>query len=198
MARSVTVFLCHSSPGLGGVRPSAGLDSERHTAWQHPVWAALQRAEVLLRPGGLRSDPRPGGAAWRRHDWDRREGAALKDAGSLCLTMSSLPPLILPSCPRVRGFGLNERARVRRDWLWSCVSVTQGINLSGGQRQRVSLARALYSDADVYLLDDPLSAVDAHVAKHIFDNLIGPEGVLKGKVMKGWITTGKKALTFSH
>uniref|UniRef100_A0A3Q4MRH7 ABC-type glutathione-S-conjugate transporter n=1 Tax=Neolamprologus brichardi TaxID=32507 RepID=A0A3Q4MRH7_NEOBR len=47
--------------------------------------------------------------------------------------------------------------------------------------QRVSLARALYSDADVYLLDDPLSAVDAHVSKHIFDNLIGPEGALKGK-----------------
>uniref|UniRef100_A0A8C5FPV0 ABC-type glutathione-S-conjugate transporter n=1 Tax=Gadus morhua TaxID=8049 RepID=A0A8C5FPV0_GADMO len=57
----------------------------------------------------------------------------------------------------------------------------KGINLSGGQRQRVSLARSLYSDADVYLLDDPLSAVDAHVAKHIFDNLIGPEGALKGK-----------------
>uniref|UniRef100_A0A670IZ84 ATP binding cassette subfamily C member 3 n=1 Tax=Podarcis muralis TaxID=64176 RepID=A0A670IZ84_PODMU len=57
----------------------------------------------------------------------------------------------------------------------------KGINLSGGQRQRVSLARAVFSEADVYLLDDPLSAVDSHVAKHIFDKVIGPEGMLKGK-----------------
>nr|XP_034960244.1 canalicular multispecific organic anion transporter 2 [Zootoca vivipara] len=57
----------------------------------------------------------------------------------------------------------------------------KGINLSGGQRQRVSLARAVFSEADVYLLDDPLSAVDSHVAKHIFDNVVGPEGMLKGK-----------------
>ncbi|XP_069884465.1 ATP-binding cassette sub-family C member 3 [Dipodomys merriami] len=57
----------------------------------------------------------------------------------------------------------------------------KGINLSGGQRQRVSLARAVYSDADVFLLDDPLSAVDSHVAKHIFDQVIGPQGVLAGK-----------------
>ncbi|XP_036912752.1 ATP-binding cassette sub-family C member 3 isoform X3 [Sturnira hondurensis] len=57
----------------------------------------------------------------------------------------------------------------------------KGINLSGGQRQRVSLARAVYSDADIFLLDDPLSAVDPHVAKHIFDQVIGPEGVLARK-----------------
>ncbi|XP_006177042.1 canalicular multispecific organic anion transporter 2 [Camelus ferus] len=57
----------------------------------------------------------------------------------------------------------------------------KGINLSGGQRQRVSLARAVYSNADIFLLDDPLSAVDSHVAKHIFDQVIGPEGVLAGK-----------------
>uniref|UniRef100_A0A8C5GHF6 ABC-type glutathione-S-conjugate transporter n=1 Tax=Gouania willdenowi TaxID=441366 RepID=A0A8C5GHF6_GOUWI len=57
----------------------------------------------------------------------------------------------------------------------------KGINLSGGQKQRVSLARAAYSEADIYLLDDPLSAVDSHVGKHLFDKVIGPCGILKNK-----------------
>ncbi|CAG2256912.1 ABCC1 [Mytilus edulis] len=57
----------------------------------------------------------------------------------------------------------------------------KGINLSGGQKQRVSLARAVYQDADVYLLDDPLSAVDSHVGKHIFDEVLGPNGLLRNK-----------------
>ncbi|XP_041776332.1 multidrug resistance-associated protein 1 isoform X12 [Anopheles merus] len=57
----------------------------------------------------------------------------------------------------------------------------KGINLSGGQKQRVSLARAVYNDADVYFLDDPLSAVDSHVGKHIFEQVIGPSGLLAKK-----------------
>ncbi|XP_037958175.1 multidrug resistance-associated protein 1 isoform X4 [Teleopsis dalmanni] len=57
----------------------------------------------------------------------------------------------------------------------------KGINLSGGQKQRISLARAVYSDADLYLLDDPLSAVDSHVGKHIFEEVIGPKGMLAKK-----------------
>ena len=57
----------------------------------------------------------------------------------------------------------------------------KGINLSGGQKQRVSLARAVYSDADIFLLDDPLSAVDSHVGKHIFEKVLGSDGLLSGK-----------------
>ena len=52
---------------------------------------------------------------------------------------------------------------------------------SGGQKQRVNLARAVYANKDVYLLDDPLSAVDARVARHIFSKCI--KGNLKGKTV---------------
>uniref|UniRef100_A0A8C4ULI7 Multidrug resistance-associated protein 1 n=1 Tax=Falco tinnunculus TaxID=100819 RepID=A0A8C4ULI7_FALTI len=57
----------------------------------------------------------------------------------------------------------------------------RGVNISGGQKQRVSLARAVYSNADLYLLDDTLSAVDVHIGKHLFEKLIGPSGLLKSK-----------------
>ena len=57
----------------------------------------------------------------------------------------------------------------------------RGVSLSGGQRARLGLARAVYAQADLYLLDDPLAAVDAHVGAHIFDKVIGPGGMLKDK-----------------
>ncbi|KAF5947197.1 hypothetical protein HYC85_013154 [Camellia sinensis] len=57
----------------------------------------------------------------------------------------------------------------------------RGINLSGGQKQRVQLARALYQDADVYLLDDPFSAVDAHTATSLFNEYV--MGALAGKTV---------------
>ena len=47
---------------------------------------------------------------------------------------------------------------------------SNGVSLSGGQKARLSLARAVYSDADIYLFDDPISAVDSKVAKEIFEN----------------------------
>lgn len=49
-----------------------------------------------------------------------------------------------------------------------CIVGERGLNLSGGQKQRIQMARALYSDSDIYLLDDPFSAVDAHTGAHMF------------------------------
>ncbi|KAF2715200.1 multidrug resistance-associated protein 1 [Pleomassaria siparia CBS 279.74] len=57
----------------------------------------------------------------------------------------------------------------------------RGISLSGGQKARLTLARAVYARADVYLLDDCLSAVDQHVGRHLIDNVLGSKGLLSGK-----------------
>mmetsp|Transcript_19797 Transcript_19797/g.50032 ORF Transcript_19797/g.50032 Transcript_19797/m.50032 type:complete len:884 (+) Transcript_19797:966-3617(+) len=56
----------------------------------------------------------------------------------------------------------------------------KGINLSGGQKARIALARAVYARARTLILDDPLSAVDAHVGRHIFREVLGPHGLLAG------------------
>ncbi|XP_028090867.1 ABC transporter C family member 12-like isoform X4 [Camellia sinensis] len=55
----------------------------------------------------------------------------------------------------------------------------RGVNISGGQKQRVSMARAVYSNADVYIFDDPFSALDTHVGRQVFNNCI--KGQLQGK-----------------
>ncbi|EXJ79949.1 hypothetical protein A1O3_08235 [Capronia epimyces CBS 606.96] len=57
----------------------------------------------------------------------------------------------------------------------------RGISLSGGQKARLALARAVYARADIYLLDDVLSAVDQHVGRHLINNVLGPNGLLSGK-----------------
>ncbi|KAJ2084757.1 ATP-binding cassette glutathione S-conjugate transporter ycf1, partial [Coemansia sp. RSA 986] len=58
----------------------------------------------------------------------------------------------------------------------------RGINISGGQKARLALARAVYSRAEIYVLDDPLSAVDAHVKRHILDHVIMDLGLLAGTI----------------
>lgn len=55
----------------------------------------------------------------------------------------------------------------------------RGVNLSGGQKARVALARAVYARSDIYLLDDPLAAVDAAVTKQLIERVLGPRGLLR-------------------
>lgn len=73
----------------------------------------------------------------------------------------------------------------------------KGISLSGGQKARVSLARALYSRADVYLLDDVLSAVDAHVGKKITKHVLSSTGILASKTIV-LATNSVKILRIAH
>ncbi|CAN1246528.1 Putative ABC transporter C family member 15 [Linum grandiflorum] len=69
--------------------------------------------------------------------------------------------------------------------LFSCGDLTEigerGINMSGGQKQRIQIARAIYQDADIYLLDDPFSAVDAHTGTHLFQECL--MGILESKTV---------------
>ncbi|CAI2355592.1 unnamed protein product [Caenorhabditis sp. 36 PRJEB53466] len=66
----------------------------------------------------------------------------------------------------------------------------KGINLSGGQKQRVSLARAVYQNSEIVLLDDPLSAVDSHVGKHIFENVLSSATGCLGTKTRVLVTHG--------
>jgi len=59
----------------------------------------------------------------------------------------------------------------------------KGINLSGGQKARIGLARAVYSDREIFLMDDPISALDANVKKKIFKNVFMSKFKLKTRVL---------------
>ncbi|KAJ2800250.1 ATP-binding cassette glutathione S-conjugate transporter ycf1, partial [Coemansia guatemalensis] len=73
----------------------------------------------------------------------------------------------------------------------------RGVNISGGQRARLALARTIYSRADIYVLDDPLSAVDAHVKKHILDHVILDSGLIADKLRI--ISTNDKSISpYAH
>jgi ABC-type polar amino acid transport system ATPase subunit len=63
----------------------------------------------------------------------------------------------------------------------STVLAEGGASVSGGQRQRLALARAVYADCPLYIFDEPMSALDAEVSKWVFDHVLGPGGVLKGR-----------------
>ncbi|KAF8379122.1 hypothetical protein HHK36_028551 [Tetracentron sinense] len=69
--------------------------------------------------------------------------------------------------------------------FFACGDLTEigerGINMSGGQKQRIQIARAVYQDADIYLLDDPFSAVDAHTGTQLFEECL--MGILKDKTI---------------
>jgi ABC-type multidrug transport system fused ATPase/permease subunit len=87
-------------------------------------------------------------------------------------------PACLPAC-RLHVH-LSVRFNCRRCGAGDETEIGEkGINLSGGQRARVALGRACYAAADVVLLDDPLSAVDAHVGRHLFEVCVC--GLLKGR-----------------
>lgn len=80
---------------------------------------------------------------------------------------------------RSRYESIIDACALRKDLeLWAFGDQTEigerGINMSGGQKQRIQLARALYQDSDIYLLDDPFSAVDAHTGSQLFQVLILP------------------------
>ncbi|KAL3516733.1 hypothetical protein ACH5RR_023635 [Cinchona calisaya] len=79
-----------------------------------------------------------------------------------------------------------EACALTKDFeLFSAGDLTEigerGINMSGGQKQRIQIARAVYQDADIYLLDDPFSAVDAHTGTQLFQDCL--LGILKDKTI---------------
>lgn len=139
--------------GNDSVRSAAGLDIEYYCQAKHNTRRTRWLELVQQGHWSLRTTTRPWELPSGRYDWNWGKSRCLGHLGRLFISRSCY-----------------EFSRL------------QGINLSGGQKQRISLARAVCSNADVHFFDDPLSAVDSHVANHIFREVLGPNGILNKKV----------------
>jgi ATP-binding cassette subfamily C (CFTR/MRP) protein 1 len=82
---------------------------------------------------------------------------------------------VITNCALIRDLEL------LKDGDLSVIGDHDGVQLSGGQRQRIALARAVYANKETYIFDEPLSAVDAHVAQWLFDRTFGSKGALVNK-----------------
>ncbi len=99
-----------------------------------------------------------------------RHLTSIKASGEMHIITQSDLPFVEVHIPSLTAYGLGFGQILPGGELTEIGE--KGINLSGGQKQRISLARAVYADADLYIMDDPLSAVDVHVGRHIFDECI--------------------------
>uniref|UniRef100_A0A0E0G4Z8 Uncharacterized protein n=1 Tax=Oryza nivara TaxID=4536 RepID=A0A0E0G4Z8_ORYNI len=102
-----------------------------------------------------------------------RQGMRVAICGTVGSGKSSLLSCILGEIPRERYEKVLEACCLKKDLEIlplgdQTIIGERGINLSGGQKQRMQIARALYQDADIFLFDDPFSAVDAHTGLHLF------------------------------
>ncbi|KOB60524.1 putative multidrug resistance-associated protein lethal, partial [Operophtera brumata] len=94
------------------------------------------------------------------------------------VSYASQEPWLFAAMDRPRYNAVVRRCALDRDFSLfphgdKTIVGERGVSLSGGQRARISLARSVYKRADIYLLDDPLSAVDAHVGRHLFESASG-------------------------
>nr|POE67973.1 isoform 2 of abc transporter c family member 3 [Quercus suber] len=112
-----------------------------------------------------------------------QHGMRVAVCGTVGSGKSSLLSCILGEIPRISGTVklCGTKAYVAQSpWIQSVID-ERGINLSGGQKKRIQIARALYPNADVYLFDDPFSAVDGHTGSHLFREFL--LGLLSSKVV---------------
>ncbi|KAF4519663.1 hypothetical protein B566_EDAN005000 [Ephemera danica] len=174
--------------------------TSRRNSLEQPRNDALPRNTMILNANNFSHDFRGPGvsiqnatAHWSRETGDPtlndvtitlRSGELVVVIGTVGAGKTSLIQAVLGELPLITGSRKVKACALERDLsLMPNGDLTlvgeRGVTLSGGQRARVSLARAVYKEAHIYLLDDPLSAVDAHVARHLVEECI--TGLLRTK-----------------